>query len=1474
MSDGGYLVTWQSEGQDGSWGVYAQRFDASGNKAGAEFRINAVSTGDQWGPAVKGLANGGFVVTFNQGSAGLTSDVNMYARVYTADGVPLGQEFRVNQGTAGHQVGSFLAAGSNGTFMATWWSMSGQDPSGGSVHARLYDSTGTVLTPDILVNTSTSGDQSYQTVTALANGGYVVTWMSSLGDGSGNAILGQRFSDTGAKIGSEFLINTATAGDQGYPSVAALADGGFQVAWQSTGQDGSAEGIYAQRFTADGVKVGNEYRVSETVQGEQSHPSVAGRTDGGWVVAWQSMGQDGSDFGIYQRIYGNPDVLTTGFFDQTGTSGNDDLVGTPYRDRLWGLDGHDRLFGLARNDILDGGAGNDSLDGGAGADLLIGGLGDDVYVVDDAGDTVTELTGQGADEVRTTLASYTLGANVENLTSIGTGAFVGTGNALANVINGGVGNDTLDGGAGADTLAGGTGNDVYLVDNAGDVVTELAGAGTDEVRTALAAYTLPDNVETLTYTGASAFAGTGNALSNVIQGGAGNDTLDGGAADDTLIGGLGNDTYLVNAGADQVVEAVGGGIDTVLTTLSAHTLADEVEVLTYTGAGSFHGVGNAGANTITGNAGNDTLDGGAGSDTLAGGLGDDVYMVDNSADVVVETTGAGIDEVRTALAVCTLGANLENLTYTGAAAFAGTGNALVNVITGGSGADTLDGGTGADTLVGGAGNDLYLVDDAGDLVVEDAGGGTDEVRTALAAFTLADNVEVLTYTGSASFAGTGNGGNNTIHGGAGVDTLDGGGGNDTLDGGVGADTLIGGTGNDVFLVDDTGDVVTELAGQGTDTVRTTLSAYTLGANVENVSFLGTGPVVGTGNAGNNSLAGGSGADTLTGLDGNDTLNGGAGADTLIGGTGNDTYVVDNVGDVIVELPGEGTDTVQTGLAHTLLDDFENLTLTGGGAVSGTGNAAANVITGNGASNLLMGLDGDDTLNGGGGADTLVGGLGNDGYVVDNAGDVVVELAGEGTDTVTSSIAWTLGDNLERLVLSGGGNIAGTGNALDNVITGNGGANTLDGGAGIDTLIGGGGNDTYIVADAGDVVTEAANQGIDELRTSLSSWMLGANLENLTHTGSGNFTGTGNALDNLITGGAGNDTLTGGDGNDTLIGAGGTDWLLGGDGDDLYVVSDAGVFVVETTVGGLDTIRTDLSVFTLIDQVETLEYSGAGDFTGTGNGLDNLITGGAGADTLDGDAGNDTLNGGTGADTLTGGLGDDLFLVDDAGDLVVEAAGEGTDTVRTTLTAYALGDHLESLAYGGTAGFTGTGNALDNMITGGTGNDTLDGGTGTDTLTGGSGDDVYTVDDAGDLVVELAGGGSDGVLTGLASWTLGAEVETLTHTGTADFTGTGNALDNALTGGGGNDTLDGGAGNDLLTGGAGADRFLIGAASGADGIADFDAAQGDLIVLTAGQGWTVGSTAGGDALIDFGTGDTLTLLGIAPAAVSAGWFVTV
>jgi Ca2+-binding RTX toxin-like protein len=244
---------------------------------------------------------------------------------------------------------------------------------------------------------------------------------------------------------------------------------------------------------------------------------------------------------------------------------------------------------------------------------------------------------------------------------------------------------------------------------------------------------------------------------------------------------------------------------------------------------------------------------------------------------------------------------------------------------------------------------------------------------------------------------------------------------------------------------------------------------TLSANVELLVLTGASAINGTGNSLANTLSGNSAANTL---------DGGVGADILAGLDGNDTYLVDNAGDLVIELANNGIDTVQSTVTYTLTANVENLTLTGTAAINGTGNILDNVLLGNGANNTLTGGAGNDMFDGGAGNDTMVGGMGNDTYVVTAVGDVVTENANEGTDTVQSSLAYTLGANVENLTLTGTTAINGTGNGSANVMIGNSGVNVLTGANGNDTLRGGLGNDTVNGGSGNDIFLFGRGDGQD------------------------------------------------------------------------------------------------------------------------------------------------------------------------------------------------------------------------------------------------------------------------------------------------------------------------------------------------------------------------------------------------------------
>lgn len=988
----------------------------------------------------------------------------------------------------------------------------------------------------------------------------------------------------------------------------------------------------------------------------------------------------------------------------------------------------------------------------------------------------------------------------------------------------------------------------------------------------------------------------GNIADNLLEGRAGADTLAGGAGADTLSGGDGDDLYLVDGAADLVVEAAGGGTDTINIAINlangSYALGAEVENGTLVNTVAFTLNGNAIANRLTGNAasnilnggaGNDTLVGAGGIDTLVGGTGDDVYVVDTGADRVTELAGEGTDLVQVAVnatgGTWILGANLENAEIVSTLAYNLTGNALNNRLTGNAAINRLDGGAGADTLVGGGGNDIYTVDSLSDSVVEAAGGGTDLVQVAIltagGTWTLAAEVEEAMITSTVAYNLVGNALANRLTGNTAANRLDGGAGADTLNGAGGADTLAGGAGDDLYVIDTTLDVILESAGEGTDTASVAIAAsgggWTLPSFLENAQITSTVAFSLTGNSLDNRLTGNAMANTLSGA---------AGADTLAGGAGDDVYLVDGTTDLIVEGVGAGVDLVrvgitQAGASYTLAANVENAEVTGGVALLLTGNALANRLTGSGAGDTLVGDLGADTLVGGSGGDSLVGGAGDDLYLVDSLSDQVAESAGGGNDTVQLSVAtaggaYSLGAEVENVVLMSTVNFNLTGNGLANRLTGNLAANVLDGGAGADTLTGGGGNDTYIVDSAGDLVVEASGEGWDHVSVGIAvaggTYSLTGNVESASLTSTVAFNLTGNSLANV---------LTGNDASNRLDGGAGADTLTGGAGDDTYVVDSIGDTLVEAAGGGVDLAQVGINVtggsWTLPDQVENALLLGSLAFSLTGNSLANVLTGNAGAN---------TLSGGAGADTLTGGAGDDVYVIDTLSDSVVESAGAGIDQVRVAVASaggtYVLAANVENailvnaVAYdltGNTLANVLTGNALANRIDGGDGGDTLTGGGGADTLVGGAGNDVYVLDDALDQVVEAAGAGVDTVqfllsTTG-ATFTLGAEIEngTLLSTGLVNLAGnaganllTGGGGANLITGGAGADTILGGAGNDTLAGGTGADRLTGGSGydvfrfdglpdAGVDLITDFAAGVDKIHLSRAAFAGLAGAAAG-------------------------------
>lgn len=589
--------------------------------------------------------------------------------------------------------------------------------------------------------------------------------------------------------------------------------------------------------------------------------------------------------------------------------------------------------------------------------------------------------------------------------------------------------------------------------------------------------------------------------------------------------------------------------------------------------------------------------------------------------------------------------------------------------------EIFNGTSGNDTMSGRRGNDSYRVDTAGDVVTEWIDGGNDTVRLYnLATYTMPANVEILQTYINANLTLTGNNGDNVIYGGVLADEISGLGGNDTLvgregndvliggqgndihDGGLGDDDMRGGYGDDTYVVNSAGDIVSEAYGLGTDSIQLrNLTSYTLPANVENLRSLVNAASELTGNYLDNEIYATPYADTIIGLGGNDRLFGGSGNDRLLGGGGNDR---------------------------------------------------------------LEGGTGSDVLDGGSSADTMLGGPGTDYYFIDHDGDVVIELEGEGYDTVRSYISYTqLGANFEALFgLSTTGQTL-IGNAADNTVGGGSGNDVIDGGEGNDIMRGGSGNDVYYVDQAGDQVLEDYNRGTDRVVTSLETYVLAPQVEELVGSRYGSQSLTGNGLGNTITGGefddvlsgaGGNDVLVGGNGHDDLDGGIGADRMEGGYGDDYYLVDNAGDVVVEANGewGGIDAVVTALASYTLGESVEALIGIGTTAQTLTGNGLANTIIGGTGNDTINGwggddlifgDAGNDVIIGGAGGDILGGEGGADRFVFDDGHlsndpnyiEIILDynrAEGDRIDLSAIDARSNAAGD--QAFTFIGTGNFTG------------------------------------------------------------------------------------------------------------------------------------------------------------------------------------------
>ncbi len=833
----------------------------------------------------------------------------------------------------------------------------------------------------------------------------------------------------------------------------------------------------------------------------------------GTVWDHNTMAQNTQTLPKGNTVYANSNANTT----INGSAYNDYLEGRGGNDVLNGGDGHDDLVGNGGYDTLNGGNGDDDLWGNDGNDTLIGGKGDD-WLSGGAGiDTYVYRRGDGYDQI--TNSSASLPGDIVK--------FEGIARNEVDIIRAG---DDLQ--IKLKNTDDGIWISNYFYHN--NALNSIQFSDTTLTNAQLKAAILLGGNYSETLLGY-------NNSNDVIQGGNGNDTLKGYDGDDKLYGGKGADTLEGGNGHDTL--SGGDGNDTIN--------------------------GGAGNDIITGGKGDDVLTGGLGADTYIFGRGDGrdvidnndsnnfgtyadkirfradiapgdvlMYRPDGSDDLVIRFNNSN-DYLKVSRYFASDANKVETIEFAQGGVVWNVDTVKAKVLAGRAESETLRGYDSNDVLHGLAGNDTLY-----------GNGGNDKLYGGLGA--------------------------DVLYGGVGNDLLDGGAGasEDTLVGGDGADTYIYGKNygrdsidnqdEDVFgsYADrivlqnlNASDVSFSTAGffdqhlrisvNGSDDWLTVERYFESDAyKVESIRFAdgltiqaqnlyqttsnatgGNGHDLLLGNHLDNTLNGGNGNDALYGNAGNDVLNGGAGndvlhggagRDTLRGGAGNDAYVVDHAQDQVVELAGQGTDTVYSSIHYVLGNHLENLTLAGEGNLNGTGNALHNVLTGNVGNNVLNGGAGNDTLNGGAGNDRLIGGVGddrlnggtgadrleggagNDQYWVDNSQDVVAELVNQGTDTVYSSLSYTLGGQVENLNLLGSNHLNGIGNVLNNVIVGNAGNNMLNGGGGNDSLNGGAGNDRLLGGLGKDTLTGGAGNDVFVFHTALGS----GNVDRITDFGTG------------------------------------------------------------------------------------------------------------------------------------------------------------------------------------------------------------------------------------------------------------------------------------------------------------------------------------------------------------------------------------
>lgn len=1034
LNDGGYVVVWDSAGQDGGGrGVYGQRFNSAGQAVGSEFQVATTAATDQAFPDVIATSDGGFTVIWgsdgqngsgiaimsrhygaNGAATGAETQINqtngyffnggfhyadaasladggylvtwpgpdgVIARRFDASGAPVGNEFTVVAGTDRFMPEATGLA--NGGFAITWGDY-GEDGSVYGVAARVYDASGNAVTGTIRVNAITSGVQIYSTIAALPDGNFMVVW-----EQRGYGIYGQVFSPTGAEVSNEFLINQTGAAITTDPQITVLANGYILTTW-SNSPGSNTHDVLGRYLTADGLPASDEFLINSTMSGAQWRQNLAADDEGRVVVVWSGNGVGGDDQGIFAKNYffapgQAPVVAGSGIY---GTIGSDILAGTS---------GDDTIYGMGGNDVFDAGDGHDTVYAGGGNDTLAGGSGNDTLNAGTGNDTLNGDEGNDA-------------------------------------LYAGSGDDTMLGGAGADTYDGGDGFD--WLDYSGFTVTGWRGlhieTGFD--RTLFYDSRFSYQVKDYYSSNIEAFRGTssedwffGGSRSEIFEGGAGGDFFDGNGGSDTLAyihssagvtinlatgyadgGDATGDDFLGGYDVDPIYTAEG------MTNVWGSAYADN---LTGNADGNLLR-GNDGADILTGGGGNDTLEGGAGNDTATYSLGIADYTLAYNSGVITVTANSGNEGVDTLTAVERLvfaGFIYDFSTWTGGAlpapigAVTGTGgndNIIGtsgydpilglggdDTLTGAGGNDAIDGGDGSDTAVFALSKDNYtfVYNNGAITVTANIGSEGTDILIGTERLQFADGCIDLTAWTGGNYTFVTNDGDSILTGTAGSDTFYGTSGNDMFDGAAGNDTVYAGAGDDVMFssvgIDamhgesgfDTVDYsnITVVGWRGMQ-FNTTISYYynnNLGSYEQKDTY--------------SSIEGWRGTaqnDWFHGNGSSHTYEGGAGVDVFDGNGGNDTlsYVHSGSG-VTINLQtgaasgGDAAGDFFLGMYDHLIDgasyyaDGMSHVLGSAHADSLTGSSGSNELTGNGGNDAMEGGDGSDTylIGRGHGVDTVV-----------------------------------------------------------------------------------------------------------------------------------------------------------------------------------------------------------------------------------------------------------------------------------------------------------------------------------------------------------------------------------------------------------------------------------------------------------------------------------------------------------------------